>query len=201
MNNMLRAILRELVNVEDSVLGIILDFLKKLNTDKTGEFLTQFKKFLRGEMVEKIVSYIVAHFIVTVDETVFVEDAVKAGKFDWSEPKITSEKFPKLANGQKSDKEITLFHFNKTMFSSKAVIAEMDRVGYRPANIWELIGLAIKEPIIQRKFSIAALGSVCELDGYRRVPCLCEGRSGRILLLLYFDYDWDDHYRFIAVRK
>jgi hypothetical protein len=49
MNNMLRAILKELANVEDGVLGIILDFLKKLNSDKTGEFLTQFKKFLRME--------------------------------------------------------------------------------------------------------------------------------------------------------
>jgi hypothetical protein len=51
MDNMLRVILKELVNVEDGVLGIILDFLKKLNADKTGGFLEQFKKFLRGELV------------------------------------------------------------------------------------------------------------------------------------------------------
>jgi hypothetical protein len=94
-------------------------------------------QILRGalEVVTKAISYIVAVFTVIVDETMSVEDAVKAGKFNYSNQNITSEKFEKLTNGQKSDKEITLFHFNKTMPSSEAVIAEMDKAGYRPANI------------------------------------------------------------------
>jgi hypothetical protein len=126
--------------------------------------------------VSKIVSYIVATFTVTVGETVSVEDAVKAGKFDWSNDNITSKNFSKLTDGQKSDKEVFLFHFNKTM-SSEEVIAKMDKAGYRPGNIWDLIGLAVKEPDLQRKFPIIALGSVCELGGDRHVPCLCEDSS------------------------
>ncbi|MFA5935146.1 MAG: hypothetical protein WC827_04665 [Candidatus Paceibacterota bacterium] len=152
------------------------------------------------EITTKVISYIVAVFTAMVDETVSVEDAVKTGKFDWSNDNITSANFPKITGGQKADKEVTIFHFNKTM-TSEAVIAEMDKAGYKPANIWALIGLAVKEPDLQRKFPIVALGSVCELGGYRRVPYLYEGSSERNLGLLYFDDGWDDRYRFLAVRK
>lgn len=199
-NPMLRKVLVEVARVQEGFLGIVYDFLTKLNNDKTGEFLTQFKKFLRGEMVEKVVSYITATFTITVDETVSVEDAVKAGKFDWNNNNITSANFPKLANEQKSDKEIILFHFNKTM-SSEVVIAEMDKAGYKPANILTLICLAVKEPDLQRKFPIVALGSVCRLVGDRLVPYLYERGSKRYLDLYFFGNDWLDHYRFLAVRK
>ncbi|MFA6227118.1 MAG: hypothetical protein WC631_01380 [Candidatus Paceibacterota bacterium] len=53
MNNMLRNVLAELVKVGDEVLGLIYDFLRKLNADKTGEFLKMFKLFLRDEVVAK----------------------------------------------------------------------------------------------------------------------------------------------------
>ncbi len=153
-------------------------------------------------LVKETISYIVATFTITVDETASVEDAVKAGKFDWSNDNITSANFPKITDGQKwNDKEVTIFHFNKTMSSSEAVIAEMDKAGYRPANIWELIGLAIKEPDLQRKFPIVALGSVCKLVGSRLVSFLCEDSSKRDLDLRFFVDDWDDNFRFLAVRK
>ncbi len=159
-------------------------------------------QILRGalEVVTKVVSYIVAVFTVMVDETVSVEDAVKTGKFDCSNDNITSVNFPKPTNGQKLDKEVVFFHFNKSM-SSESVIAEMDKAGYKPANIWELIGLAVKEPDLQRKFQIIALGSVRKLDGYNRVPYLCGDSSERDLLLEYFDRGWLDCYRFLAVSK
>jgi hypothetical protein len=160
-------------------------------------------QILRGtiEVITKVISYIVATFIITVDETVSVEDAVKTGKFDWSDDDITSTNFPKITNGQKwDDKEVTIFHFNKTM-TLEAVIAEMDKAGYKPANIWALIGLAVKEPDLQRKFQIVGLGSVCKLGGDRRVPRLYGDSSLRDLGLGYFDVDWNDDYRFAGVRK
>jgi hypothetical protein len=160
-------------------------------------------QILRGtvEVITKAVSYIIATFTITVDETLSVEDAVKIGKFDYSNPSITSEKFEKPTNGQKwDDKEVTIFHFNKTM-TSEAIIAEMDKAGYKPANIWELISLAVKEPDLQRKYPIVALGSFCLLDGDRLVPYLCEFGSERDLSLDAFDVGWGDDYRFLAVRK
>lgn len=201
MNNMLRAILKELVNVEDGVLGIILDFLKKLNADKTGEFLTQFKKFLRGEMVEKVISYITDTFIVMVDETLSVEEAAKVGKFHLKNDSIiTSEEFPKLAKGKKLDREIVLFHFTQEMVP-KEIITEMNRAGYRPANIWELIALAVREPKLQIGLKVFALNSAGLLGGHFRVPCLCLYDSGRSLCLSYFNPGWDGCYRFAAIHK
>lgn len=153
------------------------------------------------EITTKAISYIVAIFTVTVDETMSVEDAMKAGKFGWSNNNITSANFPKITGGQKwDDKEVTIFHFNKTM-TSEAVIAEMDKAGYKPATIWDLLSLGASQPDLQRKFPIVALGSVCKLDGCRRVPCLYGRSSERFLNLDCFGFGWSDYYRFVAVRK
>ena len=55
MNDMLRNILEELIKVKVETLGLVYDFLRKLNADKTGGFLRKFKLFLREELVEKII--------------------------------------------------------------------------------------------------------------------------------------------------
>ena len=152
-------------------------------------------------VVRKVITYIVATFTIPIDETVSVEDVVKAGKFDWINSDINSANFPKLADGQRlGEIEVFLFHFGMFM-SSELVITEMDKAGYKPANIWILIYLAIKEPDLQKGFSIVALGSVCRLCSQRRVPFLCEGSSGRHLNLRNLNFDWGGSCRFLAVCK
>jgi hypothetical protein len=151
-------------------------------------------------VVRKVVSYITATFTITVDETLSVEEVVKLGNFNWSNRNIVSNNFPKLKNGQKLDKEVFLFHFNKIMFPAE-VITEMSRVGYKPATIWDSIFLAIKKPDIIKQFPIIALNSVRELGGRRRVPFLCVDNGGLSLDLGYFDNGWVENYRFLAVRK
>jgi hypothetical protein len=160
------------------------------------------ERFLAGtiKLVAEVINYIVALFTFTVDETKTVEELVKAGNFDCSNEYITSENFPQKENGQKKEKEIAIFHFGKNM-SSDNVIAEMDKVGYKPATIWDLISLAIKEPDLQRKFPIIALSSVCVLGGGRDVACLYGGDSGRKLRLYYFVRGWFGNGRFAGVRK
>ena len=135
-------------------------------------------------------NFITHTFTVLVDETLSVEEATRLGSFNWSNENITSANFPKPANGQNKEKEVVLFHFGRTM-SSTAVIVEMDKAGCKPATIWDLLGLAKKEPDLQRKFPVVALGSVCRLRGGRLVAFLF-GLSGvRRLLLGYFDSVWD----------
>lgn len=160
------------------------------------------RQILRGavKVVTEVVNFIVCTFMILVDETLSVEEAVEAGNFGWSDENIVSKNFPKPANGKKSEKEVVLFHFNKSM-SSEAAIAEMDKVGYRPATIWELLGLAVKEPDLQRKFPIIALGSVCELCGIRHVAFLYEEPDFRGLGLDRFGGGWGDGGRFAGVRK
>ena len=153
-----------------------------------------------GMTVTMKVNFINHTFTVMVDETLSVEEAVKAGHFNWSNENITSVKFPKPAKGQKSEREVVLFQFDKNM-SSEAVIVEMDKVGYKSATIWDLLGLAVKEPDLQRKFPVVALGSVCELLGFRRVAYLCGGSGARELGLFCFGSGWHGNYRFAGVRK
>ncbi|MCG2694619.1 hypothetical protein L6261_00860, partial [Candidatus Parcubacteria bacterium] len=125
---------------------------------------------------------------------------VAEGKYDWSNSDVTSKNFPRSENGTKGEREVALFHFNKTM-TSEQVIAEMDKVGYRPATIWELLGLGIAQPNLQREFPIIALGSVCVLDGLRLVAILCRYAVGRYLSLGWFGGDWRDVCRFAGVCK
>jgi len=158
---------------------------------------------LRGtiEVVTRVVSFIVGTFMILVDETKSVEELVKDGKFDWSNDNITSQNFPKPASGQKSKRKVVLFHFNKNM-SSEAVIAEMDKASCEPATIWDLLGLAAKEPDLQREFPIVALKSVWRHpDGNLSVPALYCYAGGRILYLDCFEFGWREDYRFLGRRK
>ena len=176
-----------------------------LKGDKT-RFATEFVKFLAnggrvvGDLVEtvaKTVNFIAHTFTVLVDENQSVEELVKACGFNWSNDNVVSKNLPQPANGQKLKKEIVIFHFDKNM-SSEAVIAEMDRAGYKPATIWDLLGLAKKEPNLQKEFPIVALSFVCQLNGY---PYLYVYSGARELGLDYFDDVWSDFYRFAGVRK
>lgn len=151
-------------------------------------------------VVSKTIPCTIDTYTVTVDETMSVEDLVKLGEFGFDNPDITTERFQSLKKGQKLDKEVFLLHFNKDM-SYEAVIDQTDKFDFKSANVWDLISLAMKEPDLQRKFPIVALGSVCGLGVNRRVPCLSEGSSGRSLCLDRLIGDWGNRSHFLAVRK
>ena len=160
------------------------------------------RNILKGtvKVVTEVISNIVNAFTVLVDETLSVEEAIKLGNFGWVNDDITSKTFPKLKDGKKGDKEVAIFHFGKDI-SSEDAIALMDKAGFKPATIWDLLGLAVKEPNLQRKFPVVGIGSVCELGGERSAPCLPEDGGRRELSLRWFGGDWDDYYRFAGVRK
>ena len=145
-------------------------------------------------------NYIVATFTVSVDETQTIEEAVAAGKFDWSHHEINSKNFPKLTDGQKSEKEVVLFHFEKKMHAEE-IATEMDKAGYKPASVWDLLGLAVKKPDLQKEFPVVALGSVCTISRNRFVTFLDEDSTGRKLTLDYVGGAWNSGSRFAAVRK
>lgn len=126
-------------------------------------------------------------------------EAIEAGKYDWKNDNITVKNFPPSANDI-GEKDVVLFHFNRDI-SSDDVIAEMDKAGYRPATLRELLALGARYPKLQKEFPIIALGSSCHLDGYRRVPALWCGGYGRCLVLYWFAGDWLVGSRFAAVRK
>jgi len=139
-------------------------------------------------------------FAVTVNYDLSVENAVKAGKYDWSNSDITTKNFPPKRKG-KAGIELTLFHFNRSMESDE-VVREFDKQGLRPAELPELLSFGAKYPDIQRDFPVVALGSFWRRPfGRRRCAYLYGHGFRRSLCLHWLAFGWHDDYRFAAVRK
>lgn len=150
--------------------------------------------------ITKGINLITHSIMILVDKIKPIEELVKQGNFNWSTEGINSSNYPGPFIDQVKKGKRAIFHFNKFM-SSKDVEAEMNKVGYTSGTIWDLLLLAIKEPTLQKHFSIVALGSLCKIEGCLRVPCLCGWLESRELVLCYFDYNWDKEYRFLGVLK
>lgn len=91
-------------------------------------------------------------------------------------------------------------HFNRPIESEDA-IAEMDKLGYRPATHLEAYAFAKANPELQRQFWIVALGSsaMCVVD--RGVAVLDSDSDRRVLGYDWFDDGWSSGGRFLFVRK
>ncbi len=133
---------------------------------------------------------------VIVDYGKSLAEMIAAGNYDWKNNDINAKHFKVEGEGQQ-EIWIELIHFGRVMTSDQ-VITELDKQGLRPAKIEELLALGAQHPDEQRKYWIAALGSV---SPGRYVACLYLDGSGRYPSLDYFDSDWDGCYRFTAVRK
>lgn len=124
-----------------------------------------------------------------------LQNIIKKLKFAYVSPDITDANFPL----EKIRGEIKLFHFKEYM-TSEEVINAMDKDGYVPANLYELLAYA-KNGWDNAKLVIA-LGSVWQVSGgFRFVPGLGGDAGGRDLRLGRFDVGWGSDYRFAAVRK
>jgi len=155
---------------------------------------------LLGEIAELIVRRARKVFSVVVDYSRSLVQMIKAGNYNWVNSNITEKNFPIQGEGRQKT-EVALFHFNKNM-TSEQVIAEMDKQGYCPARIEELLAFGESQPDLQRQFSIIALGSIWRFrDGGRYVPVLYEDVRERRLDLVYFDGAWDPGYHFVGLRK
>lgn len=155
-----------------------------------------------AKMAELIVDNTAEVFQVVVDYGRMIADMIASGHYDWVNPDITQDHFPPITIGGEGTIELKaeLIHFGKTM-STDNVLIDLDRRGYRPATLSELLAFGAKYPEKQREFPVVALGSVwTNSDGNRYVPCLYEDDSERGLSLDWYDVVWDD-YRFLAFRK
>lgn len=139
-------------------------------------------------------------YLVSVDYGLSVEDAVKLGRYDWTNSEITSKHFPTNRKG-KADVAVELIHFNRVVSTDEA-LRELDKAGYRPAELHELLAFGEKYSELQREFPIVALGSVWQdRYGNRFVPYLYGDGSERYLDLRWLGHAWIEVCRFAAVRK
>jgi len=139
-------------------------------------------------------------FPVTVNYDLSAEEAIKAGDYQAVHTDITSTNFPSTRRGQ-SDMEIVLIRFDRRM-TSENVVRELEAEGLRAAELPEFLAFGARYPDVQRKFSVAGLGSVWQdRKGYRNVPCLYEASEGRYLDLHWWDDGWYSYTRFAATHK
>lgn len=143
-------------------------------------------------------------FRVLVDYDLSLEDAVRAGNYDWIDGDINSKNFPSERRGKENVALELIPGFDLTdkrwIFAESAILA-LKQKGYRPANLWEGLAFGVANPDEQRKFPIGVRGSVWRNPyGHSYVPCLDGTGSQRCLLLRPIDdVVWFD--RFLAVRE
>lgn len=124
-------------------------------------------------------------------------DMIKAGSYGSVNEEITAANFPFEGTG-KVETEIRLIHFNKWM-TTQHVLAELEKLGLRPATLVELLAFGAKYPE-QREYPIVALGSRARYYDVL-VPVLDEDGDGRDLRLYRCDNRWRGSDRFLCVRK
>jgi len=102
-----------------------------------------------------------AAFRVTVDYDRTIEDMVKAGKYSRVNPGMNTDHFPVSRHG-KAEIEIVLVRFNGAGYMTGGeVVSRLDIMGFRPAELPELLAFGAAYPNEHRKFGvIIAPGSV-----------------------------------------
>lgn len=125
-----------------------------------------------------------------------LQQLIKLRKFNWVNSGITKENFPEQKNDFREG-EVKLFSFDKTMLSED-VIKEMDKEGYSPCTIRELLSW----DGWNGKDFIVGLGSLWRRPGGgRRIPVLGRDGVGRTLCLGWFGGGWAGVDRFAALCK
>lgn len=134
-----------------------------------------------------------------VDCGMTLDQMIAAGSYDWTNSDITAKRFLLSGTGKVAF-EPKIFHFDRDI-SSENAIKEMEKDGFRPAKIEELLAYGAILPDEQRKHPIIALGSVTGIGGDRHVPYLDSDDSRRCLDLYWWSCEWLGNDRFLGVRK
>jgi len=87
-----------------------------------------------------------------------VKDAIDLGDYQAVHTEITAANFPSMKSGQ-AEVDIVLVRFEPRM-KSEDVVCELKKEGLRAVELPEFLAFGAKYPDVQRRFSIACLGSL-----------------------------------------
>lgn len=124
-------------------------------------------------------------YLISVDYGITVEEAIRFGNYDGVNENITQENFPSKING-KTEVEVELIDFKKIISTDNA-FEEMDKMGYRPADLRELIVFGGEYSDLERGASIIAGPVWRDADGHRYSPCFYGSGSVKFLNLHRID--------------
>ena len=136
------------------------------------------EKVLRQALVPQLFS-----FLITVDGNRTVEQMVEVGHYPICDPLISSRNFRDRPH-RSGVFEAYIIKLGCNI-SSRDAIVEIDMMGFRPADLWELLAFGGQHSAIQELFRVVALGSAWrESVGYY-VPTLSRREGyGRVLGLV-----------------
>lgn len=139
---------------------------------------------------------------VTVNYDLSVEEAVALGKYDHVFPNEVSSKHFKTERNGIAELKITLVCIEENLMT-KEIPEKLDQLGYRPAELHELLAFGAKYPDVQRRFPIVALGSIWQESPiiHRSIPWICRDGDGRALGLCSLQAYWCGRNHFAAVHK
>ena len=120
---------------------------KGLTDEQFGNAITS------DSVIDKMVEVVVAGAngaknILHILASISLKDRIARGKYDWVNSDITEEHFPTNIPVA-YDAEYKLFHFNRSISSDDA-IKEMEKDGFRPAVLAELLVLGETQPELQK---------------------------------------------------
>lgn len=124
------------------------------------------------------------------------------GRYDYVNSEITNSNFPTSAVGSQN-LYVDVMAFNRRI-NSEEVVEELDRLGFRPATIHELLTFGAQYPDFQDDYNLVALGSPFQdRGGELRAPYLNRIGSARYFCcsLVKWSGDWTLDWQFAAVRK
>jgi len=144
-----------------------------------------------------------ATFHVTVDYDRPVEEMVRAGKYGWVPLNVDSKHFPTNRHGT-SEVEMAVVHFDRKV-GNEEVLSELGKMGFRPAELQELLAFDAAYPEKGRTFPspIIALGSVRPNGGDGEAISIENGVLVRLLqpVSVSWHSELNSTYRFAAVLK
>jgi hypothetical protein len=138
-------------------------------------------------------------FTVPVDYSQSLEQMIAAGEYNETNGDINPRNF-RLEGAGCREVELTLVQFSRAMAPLELVML-MNRRGYRPATIEELLALGKAERDLQRSIPIVALGSGLRRHDRRYVPCVGGSASVRNLTLVVIYRRWSGCYRFAFAKR
>jgi len=190
-------------------LNLALTMIEKIEASGGGMKDLEFLVSPAGESA--IETFLKEVVIAGSDESYFVplnyDDAlvelIHAGEYRSINPEITENNFrhtDETRYAVAGEIEMKLFQCPKRM-RTENVLATIQEQTFRPAEIKELLALGVKYPMIQLRHPVIALGTLWEgPNGYRGVAGLWGHSGNRYLDLTWYDGNWNDTYRFAAVK-
>jgi hypothetical protein len=150
--------------------------------------------------MRKFLKYTKRTFEVIVEFEKSIEELLVLGKYDRADLDINSKHF--LARRTRNVRTIIdLIHFDSILSSDDALVV-LHKMGYRPADAYELLTLGIKYPDVQREIRIVALGAVRQFPrGDHWVLYLSADGPERLAVFNWSQYDYGGRRYFAAVRK